>query len=75
MTESYDEYVARKGRPRTTGRYDTREKLEERVMLLYNNGGMNHHQIAVSVGVSDGVVTEIITEDTYLSKYTNGSKP
>ena len=80
MTESYDEYAARskgkRGAPVTTGRFDTREELEERVLRLYDNGGMNHHQIAVSTGVSDPVVTTIIIARQHPHKLnTNGSKP
>ena len=51
-------------RPKTTGRFNTREELEERVLFLYKQDGLSLSQIATSCGVSYGVTSSIISAPT-----------
>ena len=48
------------GRRKTTGRFDTREELEERVLYLYHATDNNMSQIAKTCQVSQPVVSKII---------------
>lgn len=47
----------------TTGRFDTRKELEEKVIFLYTTTNLSIEQIAKNVKVSAGTATTII--DTY----------
>jgi len=50
------------GRPKTTGRYATREELEESALQFYYESTQNVSQIAKTCGVSDQTVHTIIRE-------------
>ena len=61
------EYLARagvrkRGRRRTTGRFDTREELEERVCRLNDINGLSYERIGKSCGVSATCVVNILKE-------------
>ena len=56
--------VKRPGRGKTTGRFDTREELIERVERLYWGGGdMSQTAIGKSCGVSQGVVNSLLQNE------------
>ncbi len=50
------------GRKLTTGRFDTREQLEERVRWYYRNTDMNQTEIAKNCNVSTSTVAKILTD-------------
>ena len=54
-----------KGRPKTTGRFDTREELVEKVAFLYFNTNMSIFKIARNVKVSETVAHKIIDNKEY----------
>lgn len=56
--------VRRPGRGRTTGRFDTREELVNRIEWLYwGPGDMSQSAIGRSCGVSQGVVNSILQNE------------
>jgi len=48
------------GRKQVTGRYETREELEQAVWDRYENTGQNQVQIARATKVSEGTVANIL---------------
>lgn len=48
---------------KTTGRFDTREELVERIAMLFHNGEMSNEQMGKSCGVSATTVAKIIDSD------------
>jgi transposase len=57
------EYLAemkKMGRPKTTGRFATRQELLDRIWMLYENGGMSLNGIARSCKVSNTTVSHVI---------------
>lgn len=48
-----------------TGRFDTRQELEERVWWFYLNSDMNQTRISDACGVSATTVSNILKENTY----------
>ncbi len=52
--------MKQKGRKKATGRFKTREELEQHVWYLYRNTSCNQAQIARNVGVSDTTVANIV---------------
>ena len=51
------------GRGRTTGRFNTREELIDRVEMYYNNTGMSQADIGKSCGVSQSVVNTLLNNE------------
>jgi hypothetical protein len=51
------------GRPKTTGRYDTREELEETVWFLWKETACNVRDISRQTRISDGTVNLILGEN------------
>lgn len=50
----------KQSRPRTTGRFGTREQLEERVRWYYRNTNMNMSEIAKNCKISVTTVSNIL---------------
>ena len=48
------------GRPKTTGRFDTREELESKILGLYYDTSCSMARIARNVEVSEATVNTII---------------
>jgi len=48
------------GRKKTTGRFETREELVQKVLFLYINTSCSDIQIALNVKVSETTVASII---------------
>jgi len=57
------------GRKATTGRFDTRDKLVEKIIFLYYETDCNMSQIGRNVGINGAAVSKIIDEYSYLKDY------
>lgn len=51
-----------RGRPRATGRYDTREELEEAVCSFYYNSPQTISEVCRACQISIGVFNQIVKE-------------
>ena len=49
-----------KGRKPTTGKFATRDELEQSVIFYYRKTGQHQAQVARTCGVSEGVVARIL---------------
>jgi hypothetical protein len=53
----------KRGRPLTTGRFNTRVELEANVMERHGSKGWSARRIGIYTGITDGTVVKIIANN------------